>query len=83
MTSINDERENSQTVNCKRKCSLNPLLRYAERSHSRLPVLRKIPLRALGIIGVIALLNAAVWIATSIVLVSWRDKLIARIEDHC
>jgi hypothetical protein len=43
--------------------------RKVERSHSRVPGLRKIPLRALGIILLIAVLNAAVWIAAAIVLV--------------
>jgi hypothetical protein len=45
------------------------LLRRAERSHSRLPGIRKIPLRAIGIILVIALVNVVVWIAAAIVLV--------------
>jgi high-affinity nickel-transport protein len=43
--------------------------RKVEQSHSRVPGLRKIPLRALGIILLIAVLNAAVWIAAAIVLV--------------
>ena len=52
------------------KWSLEPLLRHAERSHRRLPGIRKIPLRAVGIILLIAFLNIIVWIAAAIVLVS-------------
>ena len=48
---------------------LKPLLRHAVRSHRRLPGIRKIPLRALGIIGLSASLNVVVWIAAAIVLV--------------
>ncbi|KAK2762589.1 hypothetical protein FQN54_000762 [Arachnomyces sp. PD_36] len=44
------------------------LLRRAEKSHSRLPGIRKIPLRAIGIIALIALINIVVWIAAAIVL---------------
>lgn len=51
------------------KWSLQPLLRQAERSHRRLPGIRKIPLRAIGIIFFIAFLNIIVWIAAAIVLV--------------
>ncbi|KAJ5889054.1 hypothetical protein N7495_009095 [Penicillium taxi] len=52
-----------------RKWSLQPLLRHAERSHSRIPGIRKIPLRALAIILFIAFVNIAVWVAAAIVLV--------------
>lgn len=52
-----------------RKWSLQPLLRSAERSHSKMPGIRKIPLRAIGIIAFIVLLNIIVWIAAGIVLV--------------
>ena len=45
------------------------LLRRAEKSHNRLPGIRKIPLRAIGIIFLIALVNVVVWIAAAIVLV--------------
>ena len=54
------------------KWSLKPLLRQAERSHSRMPGIRKIPLRAIGIIALIAFLNIVVWIAAAIVLVCHR-----------
>ena len=45
------------------------LVRRAERSHRRIPGLRKIPLRAIGIILFIAFLNVVVWVAAAIVLV--------------
>lgn len=53
------------------------LLRRAEKSHSRLPGIRKIPLRAIGIILLIALVNAIVWVAAAIVLVC-----VLLITDH-
>ena len=52
-----------------RKWSLQPLLRSAKRSHSKMPGIRKIPLRAIGIIAFIAFLNIIVWVAAAIVLV--------------
>ncbi|KAJ5577422.1 uncharacterized protein N7459_006386 [Penicillium hispanicum] len=58
----------SRRLDSDRKWSLKPLLRHAERSHSRLPGIRKIPLRAIGIILFIAFLNVIVWIAAAIVL---------------
>ncbi|PYI36992.1 hypothetical protein BP00DRAFT_432059 [Aspergillus indologenus CBS 114.80] len=51
-----------------RKWSATALVRQAERSHRRLPGLRKIPLPAIGIILFIALVNVVVWIAAAIVL---------------
>lgn len=42
----------------------------AEASRNRIPVIRKVPLRAIAIILFIALLNSIVWIATGIVVVS-------------
>lgn len=45
------------------------LVRQAEKSHRRLPGIRKIPLPAIGIILFIAFLNVVVWIAAAIVLV--------------
>ncbi|KAL2005438.1 hypothetical protein VTN00DRAFT_2649 [Thermoascus crustaceus] len=44
------------------------LLRRAERSHRRLPVLRKVPLPAIGIILLIAVINVVVWVVAGIVL---------------
>lgn len=52
------------------KWSPQVLIRQAERSHRRLPGIRKIPLRAIAIILFIALLNVLVWIAAAVVLVS-------------
>ena len=46
------------------------IIEKAERSHRRVPGLRKIPLPALAIIFVIALINILVWVAVGIVLVS-------------
>ena len=51
------------------KWSPRVLIRHAERSHSRLPGIRKIPLRALAVILLVALLNVLVWIAAAVVLV--------------
>lgn len=45
------------------------ILGRVERSHRRWPGLRKIPLPAIGIISLIALINIIVWIAAAIVLV--------------
>ncbi|KAJ6168735.1 hypothetical protein N7497_001578 [Penicillium chrysogenum] len=59
-----------------RKWSLQPLLRSAERSHSKMPGIRKIPLRAIGIIAFIALLNIIVWVAAAIVL-SYHHSLVS------
>ena len=47
-----------------------PLLQRVEASVNRVPGLRRVPLPAIGIILLIALLNAAVWVAVAIVLVS-------------
>lgn len=58
---------------------LKPLLRHAERSHSRMPGIRKIPFRALAIIVFIAFLNIVVWVAAAIVLVC---ELPGRLAQH-
>lgn len=68
--SAHDESSGFESTHDENAWSLKPLLRHAERSHRRLPGIRKIPLRALGIIGLIAFLNIIVWIAAAIVLVS-------------
>ena len=52
-----------------RKWSLRPLIHKAERQHKHLPGIRKIPLRAIAIILLIAFINIIVWIAAAIVLV--------------
>jgi high-affinity nickel-transport protein len=59
----------TQRLDEAKRWSLQPLLRQAERSHSRMPGIRKIPLRAILIIALIAILNIIVWIAAAIVLV--------------
>jgi len=70
MTSfVDDAPADARSVDSERSWSLKPLLRHAQRSHSKMPGIRKIPLRAIGIILFIALLNAIVWIAAAIVLV--------------
>lgn len=68
MTSLGED--DTRSLDSDKKWSLKPLLRQAERSHSRMPGIRKIPLRAIAIILFIAFLNAVVWIAAAIVLVS-------------
>ncbi|OJK03507.1 hypothetical protein ASPACDRAFT_1862849 [Aspergillus aculeatus ATCC 16872] len=50
------------------KWTAKALVRQAEKSHRRLPGIRKIPLPAIGIILFIAFLNVVVWIAAAIVL---------------
>lgn len=64
-----DSPADSPSLDSDRKWSLQPLLRSAERSHGRIPGIRKIPLRAIGIIALIAFLNILVWVAAAIVLV--------------
>lgn len=41
----------------------------AERIHSRIPAIKKIPLSAIGIISLIALINMLVWAVCGVVLV--------------
>lgn len=53
----------------KSKWNATSLLRRAERSHSRLPGIRKIPLPAIAIILFVAFVNVVVWVAAAIVLV--------------
>lgn len=70
MSAFNEPADiDSRSLDGDRKWSLQPLLRSAERSHSKMPGIRKIPLRAIGIIAFIALLNIIVWVAAAIVLV--------------
>ncbi|KAJ5295362.1 hypothetical protein PENANT_c001G01769 [Penicillium antarcticum] len=66
----------SRSLDSDRKWSLQPLIRHAERSHSKMPGIRKIPLRAIGIIAFIALLNIIVWVAAAIVL-SYHPSLVS------
>lgn len=44
-------------------------IRRAERIHSRIPAVKKIPLSAIGIISFIALINMLVWAVCGVVLV--------------
>ncbi|KAJ5605551.1 hypothetical protein N7510_008332 [Penicillium lagena] len=69
MPSAVDESVETHRLDGDRKWSLQPLIRHAEHSHSRMPGIRRIPLRAIGIILFIAFLNMVVWIAAAIVLV--------------
>lgn len=71
MTSfVGDTPADASSIDSERSWSLKPLIRHAQRSHSRMPGIRKIPLRAIGIITLVALLNCVVWVAAAIVLVS-------------
>ncbi|KAI9369598.1 high-affinity nickel-transport protein-domain-containing protein [Aspergillus egyptiacus] len=51
-----------------KKWSAKALIRHAERSHARLPGIRKVPLRSIGVIILVALVNVIVWIAVAVVL---------------
>lgn len=44
-------------------------IRRAERIHARIPAIRKIPLSAIGIISLIALINMLIWAVCGVVLV--------------
>ncbi|KAJ5684575.1 uncharacterized protein N7477_000920 [Penicillium maclennaniae] len=69
MTSfVDDSLADARSVDSERSWSLKPLIRHARRSHSKMPGIRKIPLRAIGIITLIALLNCIAWVAAAIVL---------------
>lgn len=57
------------------------LLGRVERSHRSWPGIRKIPLPAIGIIALIAIVNVVVWIAAAIVLV--RLALFIIISQIC
>lgn len=74
MDSAIDELVETHRPDGDRKWSLQPLIRHAERSHSRMPGIKRIPLRAIGIIFFIALLNVVVWIAAAIVLVCLKYR---------
>lgn len=65
----------SHSLDGDKKWSLQPLIRKAERSHSRMPGIRKIPLRAIAIIALIAFVNIIVWAAAAIVLVCLVSSL--------
>lgn len=44
-------------------------IRRAERIHARIPAIKKIPLSAIGIISLIALINMFIWAVCGVVLV--------------
>lgn len=69
ITSVDNDSSDGRTH--EKKWCPKMLIQRVERSHSRLPFVRKIPFRALAIILLIALLNVVVWIAAAIVLVSF------------
>lgn len=69
ITSSVDNESSDGSNHVEKKWSPKVLIQRAERSHSRVPFLRKIPFRAVAIILFIALLNVIVWIAAGIVLV--------------
>ncbi|KAL5332900.1 high-affinity nickel-transport protein-domain-containing protein [Aspergillus crustosus] len=48
--------------------STKSLIRHAERSHSKLPGIRKVPLRSIAVILLVALVNVLVWVAVAVVL---------------
>ncbi|RJE25072.1 nickel transport protein [Aspergillus sclerotialis] len=68
ITSSADNESSDGSNHVEKKWSPRVLIQRAERSHSRVPVLRKIPFRAVAIILFIAFLNVIVWIAAAIVL---------------
>ncbi|KAL4764913.1 high-affinity nickel-transport protein-domain-containing protein [Aspergillus foveolatus] len=51
-----------------KKWTAKSLIRHAERSHSRLPGIRKVPLRSIAVILLVACANVVVWVAVAIVL---------------
>ncbi|GAQ44993.1 hypothetical protein AtubIFM55763_011192 [Aspergillus tubingensis] len=59
---------NGQTDVAGSKWNIKKFVRQAERSHRRLPGLKKVPLPAIAIILFIAFINVVVWIAAAIVL---------------
>ncbi|OKP10891.1 High-affinity nickel transport protein nic1 [Penicillium subrubescens] len=69
-------RTDIESIDSDRKWSLKPLIHKAERQHRRLPGIRKIPLRAIAIILLIAFINIIVWIAAAIVL-RYHPKLVS------
>ncbi|KAF3392795.1 High-affinity nickel transport protein nic1 [Penicillium rolfsii] len=69
-------RTDIESVDSDHRWSLKPLIHKAERQHRRLPGIRKIPLRAIAIILLIAFINIIVWIAAAIVL-RFHPKLIS------
>jgi high-affinity nickel-transport protein len=65
------DRNNSSNITDdeERRSIKKVFLRRAETTHGKLPGIRKIPLPAIGIIVLIALINLVVWAVVGIVLV--------------
>jgi high-affinity nickel-transport protein len=61
----------SKTPNLGMRISLfrRNFIRRAERIHAQIPAIKKIPLSAIGIISLIALINMLVWAVCGVVLV--------------
>lgn len=55
------------------------LLQRAKTTHGRIPGIKKVPLPAIGIIGLVALINLLVWAVCGIVLVSSRNLFLHNI----
>jgi hypothetical protein len=56
-----------------KKWSTKSLIRHAERSHSKLPGIRKVPLRSIAVILLVAVVNVVVWVAVAVVLVCYSS----------
>ncbi|KAL4867399.1 hypothetical protein BDV12DRAFT_186692 [Aspergillus spectabilis] len=61
------EQHQTETLDDK-KWSTKSLIRHAERSHSKLPGIRKVPLRSIAVIMLVAVVNVVVWVAVAVVL---------------
>ncbi|KAL2832831.1 high-affinity nickel-transport protein-domain-containing protein [Aspergillus cavernicola] len=60
-----------------KKWTAKSLIWHAERSHSQFPGIRKIPLRSLGVIFLVAVVNVVVWVAVAIVLLTDARSLVS------
>ena len=58
------------------------IVRKAEKTHSRVPGLRKIPLPAIGIILLVALVNILVWVAVGVVMVRFHCHVPFRMQAN-
>lgn len=57
------------------------ILKRAGSSHGKIPGIRRIPLPAIGIILLVAVVNLAVWVVVAIVLV--RETLATIMDEAC
>ncbi|KAJ5701412.1 nickel transport protein [Penicillium malachiteum] len=62
------------TVTLKSRWMNSAWLRPIRRTHQRIPGVNKVPLRAIGIIGLLIMVNIIVWIAVAIVLRYYPDS---------